>query len=163
MWKGLEPLINTFMQYGLLRDCQSESILLPVKKLCSEEFRRVQNLRAITQPWTHTLLCHSLIPCWWQYLKLMYILLFWTWKMFCLVSQWTKPNNLCLRMGEHHDRKKGAAVLDCASSRVQNQPYSGNLLMEEQWWGNNNTVALLQYMDDIDRSWHWKKLSKSNN
>lgn len=30
-WKGLEPLIDTLMQYGLLRDCQSESILLPVK------------------------------------------------------------------------------------------------------------------------------------
>ncbi|XP_050769787.1 uncharacterized protein LOC127027997 [Gymnogyps californianus] len=49
--KGLEPLIEQFISFGLLRECQSEynTPMLPVKKLHSEEYRLVQDLRAINQ------------------------------------------------------------------------------------------------------------------
>lgn len=49
--KVLEPLINNFMQYGLLRECQSEfnTPISPVMKPHSQEYRLVQDLRAINQ------------------------------------------------------------------------------------------------------------------
>lgn len=49
--KGLKPLINTFVQYGLLRECQSEfnTPVLPVKKLHSQEHQLVQDFRVIKQ------------------------------------------------------------------------------------------------------------------
>ncbi|GAB0207316.1 protein NYNRIN-like [Grus japonensis] len=49
--KGLEPVVEQFLKYGLLRECQSEynTPILPVKKPHSEEYRLVQDLRAINQ------------------------------------------------------------------------------------------------------------------
>ncbi|KAK4811126.1 hypothetical protein QYF61_019757 [Mycteria americana] len=49
--KGLEPIIEKFMVHGLLRECQSEynTPILPVKKPHSNEYRLVQDLRAVNQ------------------------------------------------------------------------------------------------------------------
>ncbi|XP_059580319.1 uncharacterized protein LOC132249363 [Alligator mississippiensis] len=50
-WKGLEPLIKRFLKYGLLQECQSSfnSPILPVKKPHSNEYRFVQDLRAVNK------------------------------------------------------------------------------------------------------------------
>jgi len=49
--KGLELLIDTFMQYALFRECQSKfnTPVLPVKKPFSEECGLVQDLREINR------------------------------------------------------------------------------------------------------------------
>lgn len=49
--KGLEPIINNFHRYRLLRECQSEynTPILPVKKTRNQGYRLVQDLRAISQ------------------------------------------------------------------------------------------------------------------
>lgn len=49
--KGLGPLIKGFMLYGLHRECQSEfsTPILPVKKPHCQEYRLVQDVRAINQ------------------------------------------------------------------------------------------------------------------
>uniref|UniRef100_A0A8C8AX31 ribonuclease H n=1 Tax=Otus sunia TaxID=257818 RepID=A0A8C8AX31_9STRI len=49
--RGLEPVIENFMKYGLLRQCQYEynTPIFPVKKPHSNEYHLVQNLRAINQ------------------------------------------------------------------------------------------------------------------
>lgn len=49
--KALEPLISFFIQYGLLRECQSEfnTPVLPVKKPRSQEYRLVEDLKAINK------------------------------------------------------------------------------------------------------------------
>ncbi|GAB0209405.1 protein NYNRIN-like [Grus japonensis] len=48
---GLEPILNNFLKYGLLQECQSEynTPILPVKKPHSQEYRLVRDLRAINQ------------------------------------------------------------------------------------------------------------------
>lgn len=44
--KALEPLINSFLEHGLLRECQSDfnTPILPVKKPHSQEYQLVQDL-----------------------------------------------------------------------------------------------------------------------
>jgi len=58
---GLESIINNFLKYGLLRECQSEynALILPVKKPPSQEYRLVQDLRAINQIVTNI---HLVVP-----------------------------------------------------------------------------------------------------
>ena len=48
---GLEPLLNYFIQYGLLKECKSEynTLILPVKKPWTPEYQLVQDLREINQ------------------------------------------------------------------------------------------------------------------
>ncbi|KAK4819560.1 hypothetical protein QYF61_007071 [Mycteria americana] len=48
---GLEPLINNFVQYGLLRECQSEynTPIFQVRKPQTQEYQLVQDLREIKQ------------------------------------------------------------------------------------------------------------------
>lgn len=66
--KGLEPLINTAMQYGLLGEYQSElnTPILSVKKPHSQEYGLEQQLRAMNKitmniyTCTHTPPYHSL-------------------------------------------------------------------------------------------------------
>uniref|UniRef100_A0A803TB90 ribonuclease H n=1 Tax=Anolis carolinensis TaxID=28377 RepID=A0A803TB90_ANOCA len=47
--KGLQPIIDNFLKYSLLRECASpyNTPVLPVKKPNSDEYRFVQDLRAI--------------------------------------------------------------------------------------------------------------------
>ncbi|KAK4819203.1 LOW QUALITY PROTEIN: hypothetical protein QYF61_026819 [Mycteria americana] len=49
--KGLEELITTFLDYGLLIECESEynTPILPVKKQNGKEYSLVQDLRAVNQ------------------------------------------------------------------------------------------------------------------
>lgn len=56
-YKGLESLINTFLKYGLLKECQSEfnTPTLPAKKPHFQDYRLVQDLRVIKLIWTYTL------------------------------------------------------------------------------------------------------------
>lgn len=58
---GLESLINTFMQFGLLQECQSEynTPILPVKKPRTQEYRLVQDLREISKI---TVDVHPVVP-----------------------------------------------------------------------------------------------------
>ena len=48
---GLEPIINNFLKYGLLQECQSgyNTPILPVKKPHSQKNQLVQDLRTINQ------------------------------------------------------------------------------------------------------------------
>ncbi|XP_059580053.1 uncharacterized protein LOC132249314 [Alligator mississippiensis] len=49
--KGLKPLVERFLEYGLLRECTSafNTPILPVKKPKSNEYRFVQDLRAVNK------------------------------------------------------------------------------------------------------------------
>ncbi|XP_059584571.1 uncharacterized protein LOC132250842 [Alligator mississippiensis] len=49
--KGLKPLVERFLEYGLLRECASafNTPILPVKKPKSNEYRFVQDLRAVNK------------------------------------------------------------------------------------------------------------------
>ncbi|KAK4805205.1 hypothetical protein QYF61_002442 [Mycteria americana] len=59
--KGLEALINSFVEYGLLRECQSEcnTAILPVRKPNSQEYGLVQDLWEIN---SHTVDVHPAVP-----------------------------------------------------------------------------------------------------
>ena len=48
---GLEPIIKNFLKYRLLQECQSHynTPILPVKKPHSQEYKLIQDLRAINQ------------------------------------------------------------------------------------------------------------------
>lgn len=60
-WVGLEPIINNFLKYGLLQECQSEynTLILPVKKPHSQKNQLVQDLRTINQIATDV---HPVVP-----------------------------------------------------------------------------------------------------
>ncbi|GAB0208845.1 hypothetical protein GRJ2_003350200 [Grus japonensis] len=59
--KGLEPTINSFLEHGQLRECQSEfnTPILPVKKPHSQEYRLVQDLREVN---ARTIDVHPVVP-----------------------------------------------------------------------------------------------------
>ncbi|KAK4810523.1 hypothetical protein QYF61_004486 [Mycteria americana] len=59
--KGSEPIISSFLEHGLLRECQSElnTPILPVKKPHSSEYRLVQDLREIN---ARTVDVHPVVP-----------------------------------------------------------------------------------------------------
>lgn len=48
---GLVPIIQNFLKYGLLKECESKynTLILPVKKVDGKSYRLVQDLRAVNQ------------------------------------------------------------------------------------------------------------------
>uniref|UniRef100_A0A8C8B1G9 ribonuclease H n=1 Tax=Otus sunia TaxID=257818 RepID=A0A8C8B1G9_9STRI len=155
--KELETLVNTFMQYRLLRECQSEfnTPILPVRKPHSQKYRLVQDLRAIIQITTDI---HPTVPNPYTVLAAVaesntyFTVLDLKDAFFCIpvdeqsqaifAFQWESPS-------------RGRNVQMCwmvLPQGFKNSPtLCGNVLAKalKQWQGNNDHVTLLQYVDDL--------------
>ncbi|XP_062457365.1 LOW QUALITY PROTEIN: uncharacterized protein LOC134154699, partial [Rhea pennata] len=155
--RGLEPLINAFLQYGLLRECQSEfnTPILPVRKPHSQEYRLVQDLRAVNQitedihpsvPNPYTLLasvpetnnCFTV-----RDLKDAF---------FCIPIEEQSQTIFTFEWESPTTRRKEQLCWMVLPLGFKDSPtVFGEILAKElaQWQEGNKNVTLLQYVDDI--------------
>ncbi|KAK4806208.1 hypothetical protein QYF61_001131 [Mycteria americana] len=155
--KGLEPLINSFLEYGLLWECQSElnTPILPVRKPNSQEYRLVQDLREIN---AQTVDVHPVVPNPYTLLasipenNMYFTVLDLKDAFFCIPvdeqSQlifafgWESPNT---------GRKTQLYWTVLPQGFKKTPTLFGNVLAKEleQWQCNNGHITLLQYVDDL--------------
>ncbi|KAK4806986.1 hypothetical protein QYF61_000315 [Mycteria americana] len=143
--KGLEPIIEKIMVYGLLQECQSEynTPILPVKKPHSNEYRLVQDLRAVNQivqdvhpvvanPYT-LLTAIKETDQWFTVLDLKDA-------FFCIPLEFESQKIFAF---EWENPKTGR--------KAQLPTIFGNQLAKEleDWQKENPEITLLQYVDDI--------------
>nr|XP_009676976.1 PREDICTED: uncharacterized protein LOC104146587 [Struthio camelus australis] len=155
--KGLEPLINTFIPYGLLKECRSEynTLILPAKKPHSQEYQLVPDLRAINQiaKDTHPTVSNpytllASVPKSNAYFTVLDL----KDAFFCIpvdeqsqtlfASEWENPVT----------GRKGQLCWTVLPQGFKNSPalFSEVLAKElEQWQNDKDGVTLLQYVDDI--------------
>uniref|UniRef100_A0A8C0B244 ribonuclease H n=1 Tax=Buteo japonicus TaxID=224669 RepID=A0A8C0B244_9AVES len=141
---GLEPIINNFLKYRLLQECQSEynTPILPVKKPHSWEYRLVQDLRAINQIVVDV---HPVVPN--PYTLLMTII---DSNVYFTVLD-LKDAFLCIPV-EEQSQKLFAFEWERLLQGFKNSPtIFGNVVAKEleQWQGKEANVTLLQYVDNI--------------
>ena len=155
--KGLEALINTFIQYGLLRECQSEynTPILPVRKPHSQDYRLVQDLRAINQitkdihPTVsnpYTLLAS--VPENNAYFTVLDL----KDAAFCIPVDEQSQTLFAFEWENPTTGRKGQLCWTVLPQGFKNSPtLFGEVLAKEleQWRTNNDNVTLLQYVDDI--------------
>ncbi|KAK4806267.1 hypothetical protein QYF61_013411 [Mycteria americana] len=116
---GLELLINDFIQYGLLRECQSEynTPVLPVRKPQTQKYWLVQDLREINRI---TVDVHPVVP-----------------NPYTLLSS-IPENNVYFTVLDLKD------AFFCIP--LEEEILAKEL---EDWQGEHPSVTLLQYVDDI--------------
>ena len=155
--KGLEALINTFIQYGLLRECQSEynTPILPVRKPHSQDYQLVQDLRAIswitkdihpTVSNPYTLLAS--VPKNNAYFTVLDL----KDAAFCIPVDEQSQTLFAFEWENPTTGRKGQLCWTVLPQGFKNSPtlFSEVLAKElEQWQTNNDNVTLLQYVDDI--------------
>ncbi|KAK4810644.1 hypothetical protein QYF61_007381 [Mycteria americana] len=149
--KGLEPIKSSFLEHGLLRECQSEfnTPILPVKKPHSSEYRLVQDLREIN---ARTVDVHPVVPNPYTLLTTIpnsntyFTVLDLKDAFFCTPTiftfEWEKPTT----------GRKTQLCWTVLPQGFKNSPtLFGNELAKELelWQNDHDAVTLLQYVDDM--------------
>ncbi|GAB0207401.1 protein NYNRIN-like [Grus japonensis] len=151
---GLEPILNNFLKYGLLRECQSEynTPILPVKKPHSQEYRLVRDLRAINQIVVDV---RPVVPspCTFVNYSNVYFTVLDLKDAFFYIP--LEEQSQKLFAFEWESPTTGWKMQLCWTVLPQgfknNPTIFGNVLAKEleQWQGKEANVTLLQYVDDI--------------
>ncbi|KAK4807235.1 hypothetical protein QYF61_024356 [Mycteria americana] len=155
--KGLEPLINSFLEHGLLWECQSEcnTPILPVRKPNSQEYRLVQDLREIN---TRTVDTHPVVPNLYTLLasipenNIYFTVLDLKDAFFCFPVDEQSQVIFAFKWESPTTGRKTQLCWTVLPQGFKNSPtLFGNVLAKEseQWQGNNGHITMLLYVDDL--------------
>ncbi|KAK4806840.1 hypothetical protein QYF61_005636 [Mycteria americana] len=130
--KGLEPIISSFLEHGLLQECQSEcnTPILPVKKPHSSEYRLVQDLQEIN---ARTADVHPDA-------------------FFCIPVDEQSQTIFTFEWENPTPGRKTQLCWTVLPQGFKNSPaLFGNVLAKELelWQNDHDAVTLLQYVDDL--------------
>ncbi|KAK4806237.1 hypothetical protein QYF61_013381 [Mycteria americana] len=158
--KGLEPIISSFLERGLLRECQSEfnTPILPVKKPRSSEYRLVQGCREIN---ARTADVHPVVPN--PYTLLTTIPNSNTYStdstvldlkdaFFCIPVDEQSQTIFAFEWENPSTGRKTQLCWTVLPQGFKNSPtLFGKVLAKEleRWQNDHDAVTLLQYVDDL--------------
>ncbi|KAK4810862.1 LOW QUALITY PROTEIN: hypothetical protein QYF61_008834 [Mycteria americana] len=155
--KGSEPIISSFLEHGLLRECQSElnTPILPVKKPHSSEYRLVQDLREIN---ARTVDVHPVVPNPYTLLTTIpnsntyFTVLDLKDAAFCIPVDEQSQTIFAFEWENPSTGRKTQLCWTVLPQGFKNSPtFFGNTLAKELelWQNGHDAVPLLQYVDDL--------------
>ncbi|KAK4810906.1 hypothetical protein QYF61_013314 [Mycteria americana] len=155
--KGLEPIISSFLEHGLLQECQSafNTPILPVKKPHSSEYRLVQDLREIN---ARTVAVHPVVPNPYALLTTIpnsntyFTVLDLKDAFFCIPVDEQSQTIFAFEWENPATGRKTQLCWTVLPQGFKNSPtLFGNVLAKELelWQNDHDAVTLLQYVDDL--------------
>ncbi|NXW52150.1 POL3 protein, partial [Nyctiprogne leucopyga] len=155
--KGIKEIINRFLQYGLLTECESEynTPILPVKKADGNSYRLVQDLRAINKI---TVDIHPVVANPYTLLTKLQNNQFWFTVLdlkdafFCLPLAVESQKLFAFEWENPDSGRKAQLTWTVLPQGFKNSPtIFGNQLAKEleSWIPPDNKGTLLQYVDDL--------------